>query len=100
MRSCSASMRLNYGLCAVGLVADRRVLGFGIGILLGVQVLYSRLLGIGQEAGSGRIFRRGALVGHRDGQRVDGRARAICHPFFHFVFVTIAPASPEAAAAA
>ena len=33
-------------------------LGFGIGILLGVQVLTSRLLGIGQEAGSGRIFRR------------------------------------------
>ena len=35
-------------------------LGFGIGILLGVQVLTSRLLGIGQEAGSGRIFRRGS----------------------------------------
>ena len=74
-------------------------LGFGIGILLGVQVLTSRLLGIGRRPGQA-VSSGGALVGHRDGRRVDGRARAIAAPFFHFVFVTIAPASPEAAAAA
>ena len=35
--------------------------GLGIGILLGVQVLTSELLGVGREAGSGRIFRRGLV---------------------------------------
>ena len=85
-------------LGAVGLVADRRVLGFGIGILLGVQVFTSRLLGIGQRPGRA-VSSGGGLVGHRDGRRVDGPL-AICARSFHFVFVTIAPASPEAAAAA
>ena len=58
-------------------------LGFGIGILLGVQVLTSRLLGIGR---GGRVgpSSGGDLVGHRDGRRVDGRARAICRPVLPF----------------
>lgn len=34
-------------------------LGFGIGIMLGVQVLTSELMGVGKAAESGRIFRRG-----------------------------------------
>ena len=34
-------------------------LGFGMGILLGVQVLTSELLGRGRELQSGRVFRRG-----------------------------------------
>ena len=64
MRSCSgqyAPEELAYVLSAwlpIGVS-----LGFGIGILLGVQVLTSRLLGIGQEAGSGRIFRGGGSGG-------------------------------------
>lgn len=37
-------------------------LGFGMGILLGVQVLTSELLGQGKEQTSGRIFRRGLWV--------------------------------------
>ncbi|HAV50954.1 MAG TPA: multi antimicrobial extrusion protein MatE, partial [Brevundimonas sp.] len=37
-------------------------LGLGIGILLGVQVLTSELLGIGREGESGRIFRRGFVT--------------------------------------
>jgi MATE family multidrug resistance protein len=75
-------------------------LGFGIGILLGVQVLTSRLLGIGQEAGSGRIFRRGLWWAIVMGGVLTAALVPFAAPFFHFVFVTIAPASPEAAAAA
>lgn len=37
-------------------------LGFGMGILLGVQVLTSELLGRGEVADSGRIFRRGLIA--------------------------------------
>lgn len=37
-------------------------LGFGMGILLGVQVLTSELLGTGRGADSGRIFRRGLIA--------------------------------------
>ena len=37
-------------------------LGFGMGILLGVQVLTSELLGRGQAENSGRIFRRGLIA--------------------------------------
>ena len=66
----------------------------------GVQVLTSRLLGIGQEAGSGRIFRRGLWWAIVMGGVLTAALVPFAAPFFHFVFVTIAPASPEAAAAA
>ena len=36
-------------------------LGFSMGILLGVQVLTSELMGVGKEDQSGRIFRRGLI---------------------------------------
>jgi len=36
-------------------------IGFGMGTLLGVQVLTSELVGRGNEAASGRIFRRGMM---------------------------------------
>ena len=65
----------------------------GIGILLGVQVLTSRLLGIGQEAGSGRIFRRGLWWAIVMGGVLTAALVPFAAPFFHFVFVTIAPAS-------
>ena len=52
-------------------------LGFGIGILLGVQVLTRARSARGRV---GLYLPAGALVGHRDGRRVDGRARAICRP--------------------
>ena len=68
-------------------------LGFGIGILLGVQVLTSRLLGIGQEAGSGRIFRQGLWWAIVMGGVLTAALVPFAAPFFHFVFVTIAPAS-------
>ena len=74
-------------------------LGFGIGILLGVQVLTSRLLGIGRGR-VGPYLPAGALVGHRDGRRVDGRARAICRPVLPFRLRHDCARQPEAAAAA
>ena len=38
-------------------------LGLGIGILMGVQVLTSELMGVGRAGESGRIFRQGVWVG-------------------------------------
>lgn len=73
-------------------------LGFGMGILLGVQVLTSRLLGVGLEAGSGRIFRRGLWWATAMGAVLTAALVPFAEPFFHFVFVTIAPVSNDAAA--
>lgn len=75
-------------------------LGFGIGILLGVQVLTSEMLGTGREAGSGRVFRRGLWWGIVIGLVLTLALLPASGPFFHWVFVTIAPASTEAAATA
>lgn len=68
-------------------------LGFGIGILLGVQVLTSELLGTGQAAGSGRIFRRGLIWAILMGAVLTLLLVPTADAFFNFVFVTIAPAS-------
>ncbi|MFN4225495.1 MAG: MATE family efflux transporter [Hyphomonas sp.] len=74
-------------------------LGFGIGILLGVQVLTSEMLGTGQEAGSGRIFRRGLLWALSLGAVLTLVLLPSAGPLFHWIFVTIAP-DVEAGAAA
>ncbi len=68
-------------------------MGLGLGILLGVQVLTSELSGQGKEADSGRVFRRGlvwaiALGGFLSLVLVPG-----AKPFFHWLFVTVAPPS-------
>lgn len=75
-------------------------LGFGIGILLGVQVLTSEMLGTGRAAGSGRIFRRGLWWAILMGVVLTAALVPFADPFFHWVFVTIAPASEEAAVTA
>ncbi|MEX1251988.1 MAG: MATE family efflux transporter, partial [Hyphomonas sp.] len=71
-------------------------LGLGLGILLGVQVLTSELLGVGKEAGSGRIFRRGLLWA----VILAGALTLVLVPtadgFFSWIFVTIAPPSEAA----
>jgi MATE family multidrug resistance protein len=71
-------------------------LGLGLGILLGVQVLTSELLGVGDEANSGRIFRRGLLWA----VILAGALTLVLVPtadsFFRWVFVTIAPVSETA----
>ncbi|MBY9065323.1 polysaccharide biosynthesis C-terminal domain-containing protein [Hyphomonas sp. WL0036] len=66
-------------------------LGFGIGILLGVQVLTSEMLGTGREAGSGRIFRRGLWWSLVLGALLTLALVPFAQPFFHWIFVTIAP---------
>ncbi|MFN3608979.1 MAG: MATE family efflux transporter [Hyphomonas sp.] len=71
-------------------------LGFGIGILLGVQVLTSEMLGTGQAAGSGRVFRRGLWWAIVMGAALTLALLPFAEPFFHFVFVTIAPPSDVA----
>lgn len=75
-------------------------LGFGIGILLGVQVLTSEMLGTGREAGSGRVFRRGLWWAILMGAVLTVALVPFAGPFFHWVFVTIAPVSEEAMRAA
>ena len=71
-------------------------LGLGLGILLGVQVLTSELLGVGREKDSGRIFRRGLLWGALLGGALTLLLIPTAGSFFHWIFVTIAPPSEAA----
>ena len=68
-------------------------LGFSMGILLGVQVLTSELLGIGHHAESGRIFRRGLLAALVLGVSLMLAISFVASPLFHWLFVEIAPPS-------
>ena len=71
-------------------------LGLGLGILLGVQVLTSELLGVGREKDSGRVFRRGLLWGALLGGTLTLLLIPTAGSFFHWIFVTIAPPSEAA----
>jgi multidrug resistance protein, MATE family len=71
-------------------------LGLGLGILLGVQVLTSELLGVDREKDSGRIFRRGLLWGALLGGTLTLLLIPTAGSFFHWIFVTIAPPSEAA----
>lgn len=73
-------------------------LGFGIGILLGIQVLTSEMLGVGQEAGSGRVFRRGLWWSILLGGGLTLVLLPLAGPLFHWIFVTIAPVRDAASA--
>ncbi len=66
-------------------------LGFGIGILLGVQVLTSELLGQGRKAESGRIFRRGLAWAVGLGVGLTLLIAPAADALFGWMFVTIAP---------
>jgi len=66
-------------------------LGFGMGILLGVQVLTSELMGIGHGAESGRIFRRGLMGAVVLGLLFGVAVYAVAPPLFHWLFVDLAP---------
>jgi len=67
------------------------LLGFSMGILLGVQVLTAELAGQGREGETGRIFRRGLAFA----ALLTGAMLAITLPtmevFFRWIFITIAP---------
>lgn len=68
-------------------------LGFSMGILVGVQVLTSEMLGIGRHAQSGRIFRRGLVASLVLGVALLGLVVLTAEPLFHWLFVEIAPSS-------
>jgi MATE family multidrug resistance protein len=70
-------------------------LGFGIGILLGVQVLTSELIGTGEEAETGRIFRRGLLWAVVMGIALTLVLLPLAGPLFHWLFVEIAPPTED-----
>lgn len=66
-------------------------LGFGMGILLGVQVLTSELVGRGEEAASGRIFRRGMAWGTGLGLAVSLIVYFSAGALFGLLFVDLNP---------
>lgn len=66
-------------------------LGFGMGVLLGVQVLTSELLGIGRKGESGRVFRRGLWTALALGAGMTVIVHFSAGPLFHWLFVEIAP---------
>ncbi|MHA7856588.1 MAG: MATE family efflux transporter [Henriciella sp.] len=66
-------------------------LGFGMGILLGVQVLTSEMVGRGQAHLSGRVFRRGMLWAAALGVLVTATVFLLASPLFNFLFVHINP---------
>jgi MATE family multidrug resistance protein len=66
-------------------------LGFGMGILLGVQVLTSEMVGRGQAHLSGRVFRRGMLWAAALGVLVTAIVFLLAAPLFNFLFVHINP---------
>ena len=70
-------------------------LGFGIGILLGVQVLTSELIGTGEEADTGRVFRRGLLWAILLGAGLTLVLLPLSKPLFHWLFVEIAPPTED-----
>lgn len=66
-------------------------IGFGMGILLGVQVLTSELVGRGQEQESGRIFRRGMGLALGLGLVVTAFVYFLSDELFRFLFIQINP---------
>ncbi len=67
------------------------MLGFGMGILLGVQVLTSEMVGRGEQHLSGRIFRRGMVWAIGLGILVTAVVYLVAEPLFNFLFVHINP---------
>ncbi|MEL6692939.1 MAG: MATE family efflux transporter [Pseudomonadota bacterium] len=67
------------------------MLGFGMGILLGVQVLTSEMVGRGEEHMSGRIFRRGMAWAIGIGVLVTALVFVLATTLFNFLFVQINP---------
>jgi multidrug resistance protein, MATE family len=68
-------------------------LGLGLGVLLGIQVLTSELSGQGREDESGRVFRRGLMWAIGLGGALTMVILPGAEPFFHWLFVTVAPPS-------
>ena len=61
-------------------------LGFGMGILMGVQVITSELMGRGEKHQTGRIFRRGLLMAIALGIGLTLVSVIVSGPMFHAMF--------------
>ena len=70
-------------------------LGAGMGVLLGVQVLTSEMIGSGEAEGTGRIFRRGLVWALVMGAVLTLLLIPTADPLFNWVFVTIAPEASD-----
>ncbi len=68
-------------------------LGLGMGLLLGVQVLTSEMMGQGRGHESGRIFRRGLGWAAALGIVLMALVYTGAQPLFDWVFVTVSPNS-------
>ena len=66
-------------------------LGLGMGLLLGVQVMTSELVGSGQEADSGRVFRRGLRLATVLGVVTGLVVYFAAEPLFQMAFVHLNP---------
>jgi len=66
-------------------------LGLGMGILLGVQVLTSELVGRGEAHLSGRVFRRGMVWAIGLGVLVTAITYLVAAQLFNFLFVEVNP---------
>ncbi len=66
-------------------------LGFGMGVLLGVQVLTSEMVGRGEAHQSGRVFRRGMAWAVGIGLPVTAITYLAAAPLFNLLFVHINP---------
>ena len=66
-------------------------LGFGMGILLGVQVLTSELMGVGKEQESGRIFRRAFWWSLALGIVLTVLVYFSAQPLFRLMFIDLSP---------
>lgn len=72
-------------------------LGFGMGILIGVQVMTSELMGVSEDEQSGRIIRRGLWHSVVMGGLMFVLVFALAGPLFHWIFVELAPSSEMSA---
>jgi MATE family multidrug resistance protein len=70
-------------------------LGFGMGILLGVQVLTSEMVGRGEAAASGRIFRRGMVWATGIGITLGVLVYIFAEALLWLLFVKINPNAAE-----
>lgn len=68
-------------------------LGLGMGLLLGVQILTSEMIGRGEEAATGRIFRRGFIWAVGLGVALTGLVYLSAQPLFEWIFIDINPNS-------
>ncbi len=73
-------------------------LGFGMGLLLGTQVLTSEMVGRGEGGGSGRVFRRGLVTALVLGIGLTAIIHPLAGPVFRTLFVDLAPETREGGA--